>query len=141
MTALIATEDRRFYSHPGIDLRGMLRAAYDNACRWRLVEGGSTLTQQLARMAVLRRADRTIALKLFEAYIAVRLEQCYQKAQIPEAYPNAAYFGHNIYGFGLAVLTYFRKRAADLNLNEVEAAHLIGMLKAPARYCCCCNNS
>jgi penicillin-binding protein 1A len=138
-TALIATEDRRFYSHGGIDFKGMLRAAYKNARRRRLVEGGSTLTQQLARMAVLRRADRTIARKLVEAYIAIRLEQCYQKTQILEAYLNAAYFGHNIYGIELAALTYFRKRAADL--NELEAAHLVGMLKAPARYCCCCNPS
>src|ERR1700735_515376 len=73
--ALIATEDRRFFSHDGIDPRGILRAAYANLRARRFVQGGSTVTQQLARMSVLRRADRTVIRKLFELCVAVLLER------------------------------------------------------------------
>jgi penicillin-binding protein 1A len=137
IAALIATEDRRFYSHNGVDARGILRAAYANLRAGHLVQGGSTVTQQLARIAVLRRTDRTLARKLLELCVAVLLEGHFAKEQILEAYLNAAYFGHNINGIELAALTFCNKRAADL--DEIEAAYLVGLLKAPSRYCCCCN--
>ncbi len=135
--ALIATEDRRFFSHAGVDTRGILRAAYVNLRAGHLVQGGSTVTQQLARMSVLRRADRTVRRKLLELCVAVLLERQFAKEQILEAYLNAAYFGHNINGIELAALTFCKKHAADL--DEIEAAYLVGLLKAPARYCGCCN--
>jgi penicillin-binding protein 1A len=135
--ALIATEDRRFFFHNGIDARGILRAACVNLRAGRFVQGGSTVTQQLARMSVLRRSDRTLRRKLLELCVAVLLERQYAKEQILEAYLNAAYFGHNIYGIELAALAFCKKRAADL--DEIEAAYLVGLLKSPARYCRCCN--
>jgi len=137
IAALIATEDRRFFSHNGVDTRGMLRAAYANLRAGHLVQGGSTVTQQLARMSVLQRADRTVTRKLLELCVAVILERQFAKEQILEAYLNAAYFGHNINGIELAALTFCKKHAADL--DEIEAAYLVGLLKAPARYCRCCN--
>jgi penicillin-binding protein 1A len=136
--ALIATEDRRFFSHFGIDPRGIFRATYANLRAGRFVQGGSTVTQQLARMSVLRRSDRTIKRKLIEMSVAVLIELHFAKEQILEAYLNAAYFGHNIHGIELAALTFCNKHAADL--NELDAAYLVGILKAPARYCCCCNS-
>jgi penicillin-binding protein 1A len=139
ITALVATEDRRFFYHHGFDPRGILRAARANLRAGRFVQGGSTLTQQLARMTVLGRADRTIARKLLELCVAILLECCFAKNHILEAYLNAAYFGHNIHGIELAALTFCGKRAVDL--DEIEAAYLIGLLRAPARYCHCCNAS
>jgi membrane peptidoglycan carboxypeptidase len=137
--ALVATEDRRFFSHNGIDLRGLCRAAYVNIRAARVLQGGSTITQQLARIAVLRRADKTLRRKLVEAWIAILIDRHFTKRQIVESYLNAAYFGHNIYGIELAARTYCGKAAAEL--DEKDAAYLIGLLKAPARYCRCCNEA
>ncbi len=134
---LLAVEDRRFFCHNGLDYRGIVRATYVNFRALRLIQGGSTITQQLARMAVLRRHDRTLRRKVLEAFVAVLLERQLTKQKILENYLNAAYFGHNIYGIELAALTYCGKPAVAL--NEIEAAYLIGLLKAPARYCRCCN--
>lgn len=139
LRGLIATEDRRFYLHSGIDYRGLLRAAYVNLRAARIVQGGSTITQQLARMAVLRRADKTIRRKIVEAWIAILLDRYFTKQQIAESYLNAAYFGHAVYGIELAALVFCGKHAAEL--DEGDAAYLIGLLKAPARYCRCCNPS
>ncbi len=136
--ALLAVEDRRFFSHRGIDLRAIGRAACVNLRTFRLVQGGSTLTQQLARTAVLRRTDRTLRRKLVEALVAVALERTFTKMQILQAYLNAAYFGHNVYGIELAALTHCGKTAETL--NDVNAAYLVGLLKAPARYCRCCDS-
>lgn len=136
--ALISTEDRRFFSHKGIDPRGILRATYANLRARHFVQGGSTITQQLARMSILHRADRTVARKLLELCIAILMEYRFTKNYILEAYLNSAYFGHNVNGIELAALTFCKKHALDL--DEVEAAYLIGLLKAPARYCQCCNS-
>lgn len=134
---LVAVEDRRFYSHRGIDGKAILRAACANVRNLRLMQGGSTISQQLARIVVLRRNDRTFRRKLLEAIVAIYIERHYSKKEILERYLNAAYFGHNIYGIELAALSYFGKPARDL--DRVEAAYLIALLKAPARYCYCCN--
>lgn len=135
--ALLATEDRRFFAHDGVDPVGLLRATYANLRARRFVQGGSTVTQQLARMSVLRRADRTVMRKVLELCVALVLERQFAKGQILEAYLNAAYFGHNINGIELAALVFCKKHAADL--DELESAYLVGLLKAPARYCRCCN--
>jgi penicillin-binding protein 1A len=137
LRALIAVEDRRFFFHAGVDLRAIARAAYKNLRAFRVVQGGSTITQQLARAAILRRADRTVHRKILEMLVALSLEREFTKLQILEAYLNAAYFGHNIYGIELAALTFCGKHAVAL--DETDAAYLIGLLKAPARYCRCCN--
>jgi membrane peptidoglycan carboxypeptidase len=136
---LIAVEDRRFFSHGGLDFRGIARALYVNTRALRIIQGGSTITQQLARMAVLRKCDRTLRRKLQEAFVALLIERELTKAEILERYLNAAYFGHNIYGVEFAALNYFGKSAADL--DDTEAAYLIGLLKSPTRFCRCCNPS
>lgn len=137
--AVVAVEDKRFFDHHGIDLRAILRAIYVNCRERRLAQGGSTLTQQLARMAVLRRFDRSVSRKILEAISAVLLERQLTKAQVLEAYLNASYFGHGVFGVELASLHYFHKRASDL--DQWESAYLAGLLKAPARLCSCCNPS
>jgi penicillin-binding protein 1A len=137
--AVVAVEDRRFFSHRGVDLRGVARALVVNLRAGRVIQGGSTLTQQLARAAVLRRADRTIRRKLAEAVVAVLLERELTKRQILEAYLNSAYFGHSTYGIELAALRHFGKSAATL--DEREGAYLAGLLRAPARYCRCCDRT
>ena len=88
-------------------------------------------------MAVLRRHDRTLRRKLLEAVTAILIERQLTKEQILETYLNAAYFGHNIFGIELASLAYCGKPAAAV--DEFEAAYLIGLLRAPAKYCYCCN--
>jgi penicillin-binding protein 1A len=137
LQAVVAVEDRRFYSHPGVDLRAIARALYVNVLRRRLVQGGSTITQQLARSAILRRRDRTLRRKILEAATALVLERHFTKRQILEGYLNTAYFGHNIYGVELAALTLCGKRASEL--DDSDAAYLAGLLRAPASYCHCCN--
>jgi penicillin-binding protein 1A len=137
LTALLAVEDRRFFSHRGLDFRAVARAAYVNIRNLRFVQGGSTLTQQLARIAVLQRAERTFRRKSVEALVALAIERQFNKLQILEAYLNAAYFGHGIHGIELAALAHCGKTAATL--NDSDAAYLIGLLKAPARYCRCCD--
>jgi penicillin-binding protein 1A len=137
ITALVATEDRRFFAHNGFDPRGIFRAAYANVRARRFVQGGSTVTQQLARISVLRRTDRTLTRKLVELCMALLLERQFTKERIIEAYLNAAYFGHNVCGIELAALTFCNKHA--VHLDESESAYLVGLLKAPARYCRCCN--
>jgi penicillin-binding protein 1A len=137
VVALIATEDRRFRCHFGVDPIGILRAGLANLRAGRVVQGGSTLTQQLARMAVLHRTDRTLQRKVLEVGVALILEIHYAKEKILESYLNSAYFGHNVYGIELAALHYCGKRATDL--SAYEAAYLVGLLRAPARYCRCCN--
>ena len=137
VTALLATEDRRFWFHMGIDPWGIMRALEVNIRARRIVQGGSTLTQQLARMSVLHRTDRTLQRKILESLLAVLLEVRFAKEKILEAYLNCAYFGHNVYGIELAALTFCGKHARDL--TPYESAYLVGLLRAPARYCYCCN--
>ena len=129
--AVIATEDRRFYSHPGIDLLGIARAMAVNITKGRFVQGGSTITQQLAKNLFLSH-ERKIARKVKEAMLALWLEQKLTKNEILTAYMNRVYLGSGTYGFEAAAQLYFGKSAKDVTLRE--AAVLAGLLKAPSRY-------
>ncbi|MEZ5774186.1 MAG: PBP1A family penicillin-binding protein [Hyphomicrobiaceae bacterium] len=129
--AVLAIEDRRFYRHPGIDLIGTLRAALANARSGRTVQGGSTITQQLAKNLFLT-ADRTMARKLEEALLALSLELRLSKDQILELYLNRVYFGAGAYGIASASHLYFDKEPRQLSL--AQSAMLAGLLQAPSRY-------
>lgn len=129
--AVLATEDRRFYDHPGIDLIGMLRAIGMDILHVRVVQGGSTITQQLAKNLFLNR-DRTFKRKIQEALLAVWLEHQLTKDEILSAYLNRVYLGNGAYGVDAAAHVYFGKSAKEVDLRE--AAVLAGMLKAPSRY-------
>ncbi len=129
--AVIATEDRRFYSHFGIDPLGLMRAAVVDIMAGAFVEGGSTITQQLAKNLFLK-PDRTIERKIEEMVYAIWLERRFDKNQIMELYLNRVYFGGGAYGVEAASRRYFGKSATDLNL--AESALLAGLLKAPSTY-------
>lgn len=129
--AFIAIEDRRFRSHFGIDPIGLTRAAFVDAVHGGYVQGGSTLTQQLAKNLFLT-PDRTFRRKIEEAILAVLLETRYSKDQILSFYLNRVYFGAGVYGIEAASERYFNKPAQQLTLPE--AAVLAGIVKAPSRY-------
>ena len=129
--AVIATEDQRFYDHHGVDPFGMVRAAITNLREGRTVQGGSTLTQQLAKNLYLSH-DRTFARKLEEFTLALWLESRLTKADILELYLNRVYLGSGAYGIDAAARRYFRKPARNLSLSE--AAMIAGLLKAPSKY-------
>ncbi|MGI9382199.1 MAG: transglycosylase domain-containing protein, partial [Methyloligellaceae bacterium] len=129
--AVLATEDRRFYSHMGVDPVGLARAAARNAWAGRVVEGGSTISQQLAKNLFLK-PERTLARKLQEAILAIWLETKFSKKKILELYLNRVYFGAGAYGIEAAARRYFGKSARHITLPE--AALLAGLLKAPSRY-------
>jgi penicillin-binding protein 1A len=128
--AFIAIEDRRFYKHHGIDPRGILRAMWVNLRAGRTVQGGSTITQQLARNLFLS-TDKTISRKLKEVLYAVWLEWHLKKDQILELYLNRIYFGAGTFGVDAASRYYFAKSARDVTLGE--AAMLAGLPKAPTK--------
>ena len=129
--AFMAVEDRRFRSHLGVDPIGLIRAAYQNMSAGRVVQGGSTLTQQLAKNLFLV-PNRTFDRKVQEAMLALYLESRYSKDQILTLYLNRVYFGAGVYGIEAASQRFFGKHAAALSLPE--AAMLAGSVKAPARY-------
>ncbi|MFC3230876.1 transglycosylase domain-containing protein [Marinibaculum pumilum] len=129
--AVLATEDRRFFQHPGIDPVGVARALAVNIWAGRIVQGGSTITQQLAKNLFLE-PDRTLRRKVQEAMLAVWLELQFDKRQILDLYLNRVYFGAGAYGVGAAAARYFGKLPADLDL--AESAMLAGLLKAPSRW-------
>ncbi|MBU2105585.1 MAG: penicillin-binding protein [Alphaproteobacteria bacterium] len=128
--AVMAIEDRRFYSHFGIDPLGLARAMVTNVMQGRFTQGGSTLTQQLAKNLFLK-PDRTIERKVQEVLLAIWLEHEHTKDQILEMYLNRVYFGSGAYGVEAASRRYFGKSARDVSLSE--AALLAGLLKAPSR--------
>ncbi|MBX3512308.1 MAG: penicillin-binding protein 1A [Xanthobacteraceae bacterium] len=128
--AFVAIEDRRFYYHFGIDPIGIARAIGVNILRGRLREGGSTLTQQLAKNLFLTQ-ERTLERKLQEVILAVWLEVKFSKAQIIEMYLNRVYFGSGAYGVEAAAQRYFGKSARAVTLSE--AAMLAGLVKSPSR--------
>ncbi|MEO3386840.1 transglycosylase domain-containing protein [Mesorhizobium sp. CAU 1741] len=128
--AVMAIEDRRFYSHFGIDPIGLGRAMVANVARGRISQGGSTLTQQLAKNLFLK-PERTIERKVQEVLMALWLEHEYSKDQILEMYLNRVYFGSGSYGVEAASRRYFGKSARDVSLPE--AALLAGLLQAPSR--------
>lgn len=127
--AVIAIEDRRFYSHFGVDPIGLARAAFANYSSGRVVQGGSTLTQQLAKNLFLN-PERTIERKLQEIVLAVWLESHFTKEEILQLYLNRVYFGSGATGIEKAAETYFQKPASELTI--AEAATLAGVLKAPS---------
>ena len=129
--AVLATEDRRFFAHHGIDVYGILRAMATNLRRGHLVQGGSTVTQQLAKNVFLT-PDRTLTRKLQEVLLAFWLERQYSKKDIMAIYLNRVYLGSGAYGVDAASHRYFNKSATDLNL--AESAMLVGLLKAPSYY-------
>lgn len=127
--ALLAVEDQRFFDHHGLDAVRIAAAAWNNMRAHRIVEGGSTLTQQLARAAQLT-PRRTFERKLREAMIASRLEQRYTKREILEAYLNTVYFGEGYYGVEAASRGYFGKPASSLSADE--GALLAAIVRAPS---------
>jgi penicillin-binding protein 1B len=135
LNAVLAVEDHRFFEHRGVDLHGLLRAAWTNIRTGRVTQGGSTLTQQLVKNRLLS-ARRTYTRKLTEAWLAAVLEWRYSKEQILEAYLNEIYLGQRgslaIRGMGAAARAYFRKEIHQLTLPE--AALLAGITRAPNAY-------
>lgn len=125
--ALVASEDARFHQHFGVDLRGLARAVFLGGKRG----GGSTLTQQLAKVMFLN-SDRTLVRKLGDMWLAIQLERRLSKAQILEMYLNQVYFGHGAYGVEAAARKYFAKPAS--RLTTAEAALLVGLIPAPEAY-------
>jgi len=129
--AVLATEDRRFYSHFGLDLIGLARATYANISAGRIVQGGSSLTQQVAKNLFLT-PERTLKRKVQELLLALWLEQKFSKDQILTVYLNRVYLGAGTYGVEAASRRYFQKSAKQL--STYQAAMLAGLLKAPSRY-------
>lgn len=129
--AVIAIEDRRFYKHCGIDFLGILRAAYTNLVHKKIVQGGSTLTQQLAKNLFLSQT-RSLKRKIQEFILALWLEHKFTKKQILSIYLNRVYFGSCAYGIDAAAFRFYGKNAKQLSLYE--AAKLAGILKAPSLY-------
>jgi penicillin-binding protein 1A len=129
--AVIATEDKRFYYHWGVDPIGIARATVQNYRRGRLVEGGSTITQQLTKVLFLT-PDKSLERKLKEAVLALELERRYTKDRILEMYLNQVYFGHGAYGVEAAARTYFGKSVSELSVRE--AALIAGLPRAPTTY-------
>ena len=133
--ATIATEDANFYSNPGVDLGGILRAAWINLRGGEVLAGGSTITQQLTRNLLLdpqERAQRTLKRKLRESILAWRIARRYDKNDVLTLYLNETYYGNLAYGIEAAANTYFGKPASDLDL--AECALLAGLPQSPALY-------
>ena len=141
--AVIATEDARFYEHKGVDYKGTLRAAVENARAGGVSQGGSTLTQQYVKNALLQAAEGSktrqdaarevsIERKMKEARYALAIERTMTKDQILERYLNIAYFGNGVYGMGTAASFYFAKPVSKLTL--AEAATLAGIVQSPGRF-------
>jgi penicillin-binding protein 1A len=131
LQALIATEDSRFYKHPGIDARGIARAMYRNLRAGEIREGGSTLTQQLSKVLFLT-PEKSYMRKLKEMALALRIEQRYTKNEILTLYCNQIYFGSGAYGVESAARIYFGKSAKELDL--AECALLAGLPRSPKYY-------
>jgi penicillin-binding protein 1A len=129
--AVLATEDRRFYEHFGVDLTGTLRALLTNARAGGVVQGGSTLTQQLAKNLFLSN-ERTLDRKIKEAFLALWLESRLTKNEILKLYLDRAYMGGGAFGVDAAAQYYFNKSARDVDLSE--AAMLAGLFKAPTKF-------
>jgi len=129
--AVVATEDRRFYSHFGVDPIGLARAVFANIAAGHIVQGGSTITQQLAKNLFLT-PERSLSRKIQETLLALWLEHRFTKNQILEIYLNRVYFGAGTYGVDAAAHRYFNKSARQTNLYE--SAAIAGLLKAPTRF-------
>lgn len=130
-SAIITIEDRSFYQHSGVDLKGILRAVIKNIRAGEFVEGASTITQQLAKTLFLT-PEKSINRKIKEAILSLQIERRYTKSEILELYLNQIYFGSGAYGVESAAQIFFRKSVKDLNL--AESALLAGIPKAPSRF-------
>jgi membrane peptidoglycan carboxypeptidase len=131
--AVLAIEDSDFFEHGALDWSSLIRAMIQNARAGKVVQGGSTITQQLVGLTLgLNRFDQNIEGKLQELALAIRVERQYRKPKIFELYLNQVYMGNGVYGFGTAAQFYFRKRASRLTL--LEGATLAGMVRAPEYY-------
>jgi penicillin-binding protein 1A len=129
--ALVATEDRKFYRHSGVDLKGIARAIIKDIKAGEFVEGASTITQQLSKTLFLTHR-KTLVRKIKEAILAFQLERRYTKDEILELYLNQVYFGSGAYGVQSAAKIFFEKSVKDLSL--AECALVAGMPKSPSRY-------
>ena len=130
--AVIAAEDRDFYDHNGVSLRGVIRAAWANISGGSISQGGSTLTQQYVKTAVLEDPSRTFSRKAKEAVLSIKLERRYSKRQILGFYLNTIYLGRGAYGFEAASRAYFDHPAEELTLGET--AFLAGIIPSPESY-------
>ena len=130
-SALIVTEDRQFYNHSGIDLKGILRAIVKDIMAGQFVEGASTITQQLAKTLFLSQ-EKTLTRKIKEAILAIQLERRYTKDELLALYLNQIYFGSGAYGVESAARLFFGKPASQLDL--AQCALIAGLPKAPSRY-------
>lgn len=131
VNALLAAEDRKFYHHWGFDLLGTVRALATDLIHLKITQGGSTITQQLARTLFLTR-EKTVPRKIKEFLTAIKIERTYSKDEILEMYLNQCYFGKGAYGIQAAAQVFFSKDARELTLSE--CALLVGVLKSPNRY-------
>jgi penicillin-binding protein 1A len=127
--ATVAIEDRRFYKHGGVDYKGIVRAAVKDLRAGRVVQGGSTITQQLVRNLYISR-QRTFKRKIKEACLAIKLARNKSKDWILGSYMNAVYYGNHAYGIEAAAQTYFSRRASSLTLDQ--SALLAGLPQAPS---------
>ncbi|MEH7354910.1 penicillin-binding protein 1A [Neobacillus drentensis] len=127
--AVIAVEDHRFYRHNGVDLIGMSRALFRDLKAGEMVEGGSTITQQLTKNTILT-SEKTLKRKMQEVFLAIAVEREYTKEEILQMYLNQIYFGNGAYGIKQAASKYFAKEVKDLSISE--SALLAGLIKAPS---------
>jgi len=127
--AVLAIEDRTFYEHPGVDLKGTLRALFKNFGAGQVTQGGSTITQQIVKNSLFAGEERTIRIKIKEAFLATRLENQYSKDSILERYLNTVYLGRSAYGVKAAAERYFDKEVSELTL--AESALLAGLIQRP----------
>ena len=127
--ALLAAEDSRFYSHFGIDIEGIMRSILINIQERRLAAGGSTISQQLTRSALLTH-EKTFMRKVREMILTIELERRYSKEEILEFYFNQIPFGHNVYGIETASQSFFNKKTSELTISE--AATLVAMIRSPS---------
>ncbi len=135
VNAAIATEDANFYNHPGVDITGIVRALWINLRGGEVLAGGSTITQQTARLLLLdpqQRLDRTLRRKLREMVLALQLQNAYSKDDVLALYLNQNYFGNLAYGIEAAARTYFARSAPELSL--AECAMLAGLMQNPSYY-------
>jgi penicillin-binding protein 1A len=128
---VMAVEDREFMNHWGVNLRRIISATMINVTSWRITQGASTVTQQLARMLFLNR-KQTLERKIKEAMTAIKLERAYSKEEIIQMYLNEYYFGWGAYGIAAAARTYFNKSVENLAVED--CAFLVGLFKGPGRY-------
>ena len=129
--ALVAVEDRRFYKHNGFDIIGSARAIYNDIKAWELLEGGSTISQQLAKNMYFPQ-DNTLQRKIAEIFMALEIEREYEKEDVLEFYVNGIYYGSGYYNIYDASMGYFGKEPKDM--TDYECTLLVGIPNAPSIY-------